>query len=149
MVVKCVINSGKELPKEYFEIGYTPNSKIDLVEGRKYNVYGICLWRSKLHYLLWDECNISVWYPCIMFSMEDGSIPTSWQFRYINDADVYSVQAIFGYPELAYSESHFAALMELDKNALEIFSKRKNEIDLEIMESMERLEERRRGQPPT
>jgi len=129
MLVKCIVDSGKKLPKECIALGYTSDSKIDLVLEEKYVVYGICLWRGKLHYLVYDECETSSWYPCLIFALEDNKMPDIWRFRFINDADKYSVQAVFGYPELVDSESHFDDLMERDGQALAIFSKRRHEID--------------------
>jgi hypothetical protein len=130
MNVRCVANTGKDISEKTFAIGYSLETIFELEVGRIYTVYGICLWKGSLHYLLMGgEHNYPSWYPSELFNVVDKLLPIEWYFDYFKTLDI---TAIWGYKELVKEDNHFDDLMERDKKALEVFLNRKREIDENI-----------------
>jgi len=72
------------------------------------------------------------WYPASLFEVYDSSIPSSWVFAVHAAGTVHaSPVAVWGYPELATSQAHYAGLIEREEDSLQLFRARKLEIDHE------------------
>ena len=129
MIVKCLYKTISNLSDDYLQAGYTKESVFDIKLESEYTIYGISLWKGITLYLVFDETNMPNWYPANLFCITDKSIPPNWFFSFeyenINDA----VHSILGYKELIDIESHFNDLIDRKKSALEIFYKRKHQID--------------------
>src|SRR5688500_190576 len=129
MKVLCTADDGNCLTDKHFEAGYTPSSEFDLDIGKEYVVYGICIWKGLLSYLLMGEGLHPHWYPSELFSITQRELPPDWYFAYFGDSDGRDLQALWGYYELINSEDHFDELSELEKDALQVFLIRKAETD--------------------
>ena len=132
MKVRCLNNTGHSLPATYFSIGYTRQSEFELVVGQTYSVYGMCLSRGVLEYLIDPQADAKPnWYPAVLFEVKDAGIPQSWRFSFNARNEEYGVPAIWGYEELVSSENHFDGLGERDVEALRIFFRRRVEMEAE------------------
>lgn len=130
MKVTCKANSGENLTEKALSIGNIPKTKFNLVISHSYNVYGICVWNEVLHYLLIGHDNSAPsWYPAELFDVSEHLLPIEWYFNYYGHKQGYELSAIWGYKELALDESHYDGLLERDGEALEVFLKRKREMD--------------------
>jgi hypothetical protein len=123
MKAKCINSSGIELSKQCHDLGFTPDSKFDIRLDSEYIIYGICIWRQVILYLLEDDTFSPNWYPSGLFYLILNQVPTNWQFA-TYEGDEYSVKAVLGYPDLI-NESHYTGLIERDEKALKIFQEMK------------------------
>jgi hypothetical protein len=126
MKVRALAATGKDLPEEFLETGWTPRSRFDLTVGREYAVRGICLTGRALEYLVEDDGQMPQWYPAAVFAVTDNHLPPGWRFRIFSPGSL--VTAVWGYAELT-DERHFDALSERDPNALRIFGDQRDADD--------------------
>jgi hypothetical protein len=101
----------------------------NIAVGKICNVYAMLLWKGSLKYLLGDG---PYWYSAEQFEIVNPTLPLIWYFtfkEYENVKNNCSYTAIWGYKELVYDKNHNQDLMERKPEALEIFLKRKEEID--------------------
>jgi hypothetical protein len=129
MRVLCKTNSGRDLSGNHFESGYTPSSEFDLEIGKEYVVYGICIWKGFLTYLIMGEGLYPYWYPSELFSVTRNDIPPDWYFAHFSEKNGVDLQAIWGYYELISADEHFDELSNLEKRAIGIFMARQKQID--------------------
>lgn len=97
--------------------------------GEECTVYSILLWDNKLSYLL---CGGPYWYFSEQFKIIENSIPPIWHFNfrnYKNQDGIISNMAIWGYKEMVVEQNHYIDLIERNQDSLDIFYKRKEEID--------------------
>lgn len=127
MKIKANHSDGKNLSQECLELGFTPESKFDFRSGQEFFVYGVCLWRNILLYLICDNTPNPNWYPSELFEVKCSHIPPGWEFT-TYEKDEYSIKAVLGYSELLH-QSHYTGIIERNPDALEIFYKVKSEID--------------------
>ena len=127
MKVVCTSNSGGSLSDKYLKSGYTDSSVFDLQPQLEYSVYGICIWRNLLLYLVVGEGSLPHWDPAELFQVIDSRIPESWYFAFFGYSE--ELNAIWGYSELVNNEKYFDQLSNLEDPAVEIFHVRKREID--------------------
>lgn len=140
MRVKCITLSVTEkivFPSsdQVFEI--TPDTGDYLEVGKIYAVYGISIWMDGLNYLLdiplaGTGKTYPKWLNVEYFEIVDSSLPNNMHFRYFGESDKRGVNALWGYEELIFDYDHYAGLIEVDKSALSIFAKRKQEIDQQM-----------------
>jgi hypothetical protein len=129
MRVVCTTNDGRNLSAKHFESGYTSSTVFDLKVGKEYVVYAISLWKGFLSYLVVGEGSFPQWYPSGVFSITRSDLPLGWYFANFKEEEGFQVNAVWGYEELVNSESHFDELSNLEKSAIDIFVKRKRQID--------------------
>ena len=101
----------------------------NIAVGKICNVYAMLLWKGSLKYLLGDG---PYWYSAEQFEIVNPTLPLIWYFtfkEYENVKNNCFYTAIWGYKELVYDKNHNQDLMERKPEALEIFLKRKEEID--------------------
>jgi hypothetical protein len=128
MKVKCIANTGKDLLEKTLTLGYSTETMFDLCLEQIYTVYGICIWRESLHYMLkGEEHSFPSWYPAELFTVTDHLMPSEWYFEYCGSA--CDITTVWGYKELVLDGNHFDDLMERNNEALGVFLKRKQEID--------------------
>jgi hypothetical protein len=130
MKVQCVFQRGDPLPAEVLRLGNTTNSAFPIKYGRQYAVYSISLWKGVIHYLILnEETNRPDWIPATFFRVLDSRLPSGWSFA-MGDGDSLPVEAIWGYPEITQAETkHYVDLIERDERALELFQRRRMEIE--------------------
>lgn len=127
MRVKCVSNTGETLDEGMLRLGYTRSTHFPLDVGSLYTVYAMALWRGRLVCLVVEEGGRPGWNPVEIFSVEDSRVPASWHFRILPTNS--SVQAIWGYAEIACDEAHYEALIDREPRALAMFAERKAQLD--------------------
>jgi hypothetical protein len=131
MKVECFHNTGKGLPVSYFSLGYSSESQFDIEVGSTYSVYGMCLWKGCLQYLINpDVMPRPNWYPAILFEVRDKGLPESWQFSFLRENEEHGVVAVWGYRELVNSTAHFEGLLERERLAIDVFAKRRMETEV-------------------
>lgn len=122
MKVICKFCDGQKLSKKHLQAGFSNDTSFDVGINSEYLVYGVSIWRNIIFYLICDDYKLPNWYPAEIFKLIDSHIPNNWKFTFNENSDEYSVEAIFGYPELIDIEDHYVGLIERDKVALEIFA---------------------------
>lgn len=141
MRVVCKFNLGKDLSPyenkaltkgEFGRFGVSESTEYNELEvGNEYLVMGVIVFETYQAFLIDGNSFISVC-PCQLFEIVDDSIPKNWKFRVINkDEDIYPfIQSIMGYPELCINKNSYTDLIiERDTNAMDIYFKRKFELE--------------------
>lgn len=133
MKVKCLYNTGKNLSQKFLDDGWTKESTMYLDINREYIVYGISFFKKDLcMYLITDKYLKPFWCPDEIFEITDSKISSLWHFKKFEKSDtIYEDWRFCGYYELIYDVFHSNDLMEREPKALDIFYKRKKEMDLE------------------
>lgn len=128
MKVKCIKNKGKDLDANTLKIVHLATTEFQLNIGEIYVVYGMCLWKGIMHYLLVDKYKINpFWFPAELFRVIDNMLPLEWYYNFGGYGE--EINAIWGYKELVLDESHYIGLIEREKKSIEVFLKRKKEIE--------------------
>ena len=103
-----------------------------------YIVYAMLICKGSVKYLLAEEEDEPFWYPANIFEVVDSLLPIIWYFSFKGydhydskdpDYAIYPVTVIWGYKEMIFDPEHRIDLIECEPEALEIFKKRKEEID--------------------
>jgi len=133
MKVRCVANTGKSLSQKNLDLGYKKESKFNVEIESEYIVYSMMRWGETLDYLIIGEkSEVPSWYPVELFEVVNHLLPPVYYFifsKYKNYKGKESQLAIWGYKEMTTSLDHYIALTEENTRALEIFFKRKCQID--------------------
>lgn len=139
MKIRCIGTKGSDLPEYYFKMGNFafPRSDWQIEIGKIYTVYAMSLYNHVLHYLAFpDDMSGPGWYPAPLFEVVDSSVPKDWYFVYFGyqneKLEAMSLGALWGYYEMVFREKdlqHYAGLIDIDPTELEIFLRRKQEID--------------------
>lgn len=127
MKIKCIANEGKDLTEFTLskKVAYK-TTRFSIKIGETYNVYGMLIWNNCLHYFTTDFYQAQPhWYPAELFEVTDTLLPFEWHFN--NNLD--NGDAIWGYKELVYDKEHNYNLFEREVKHVNIFIKRKIEID--------------------
>lgn len=127
MKIKCVSNSGKDLSKRNIELGNSPGYIYEeLKVNQIYIVYGMIFVKGTVEYLI-EAGDSPTFVPAEFFKVVESLIPPMWHFGFFKEK---TVEAMFGYKELALDEDHNVqlTLRESEKD-FKIFYQRKNEID--------------------
>jgi hypothetical protein len=138
MKVQCVYNSNEKFFKKKYKYQFPENYEKDLIIGKKYNVYGLLFYDDKFKYLIFDENNTPFWCLNNLFEILDNKISNYWYIKFFQEE--YQIDAIWGYYELVNEEEHYDNLLKENKDnliieeekALDIFYKRKKEMDMEF-----------------
>lgn len=102
---------------------------------KEYFVMGIAMYQNSncLYYLI-DTNGKPDWFPYLLFDIADNSIPRNW-FIKVNgkndDSDIYS---LCGFDELCNDSDFYDQLLERDEKAMQIYFKRKAELEKELAE---------------
>jgi hypothetical protein len=134
MKVKCLYNTGKNLSSKFLDDGWSKRSEIELDENKEYQVYGICFFEKNIcMYLLPDKYGKPFWYPDEFFEIIDNKLSSLWYFKkYKKNPKIYSDWIVWGYYEIVNDIDHSDNLMERESKDMQIFYKRKKEMDLEF-----------------
>jgi hypothetical protein len=97
--------------------------------GDVYTVYGITLTNQELIYLTMDKWNTNpFWHPADVFEIVDNRLPPDWYFYYLGFEEGKVGRAIWGFKEFE-SEDFYQDLFEREKEVIQIFDKRRKEIN--------------------
>lgn len=130
MQVRCIGNKGNNLSKKTLVSGYQINTNFsELSIESVYVIYGISFYDdSTLSYLITSKNQWQpFWYPAELFTVSDNLLPLEWYYNFLGYNSCIS--AIWGYKELALDLNHYDGIIEREKKDIEIFLKRKKEID--------------------
>ncbi|BAR87185.1 MULTISPECIES: hypothetical protein [Bacillus cereus group] len=124
MKVTCLYNTGSALSK-------ITEETFNLTIEKEYIVYGICKLQSgELTYLILGEReNMPSWYPAELFKISDALQPLEWYCAEHKQVKDTTIDYIWGYKELALDDTHALGLIERENKDMELFLKRKAEID--------------------
>ena len=127
MKIKSIATLRKDLHPKTQEALITRDFELPL--NRIFTVYGISIWKDVLHYLVVEEDGNPFWFPAELFVVEDTSLPKEMHYKYFGLQDKRGVIAFWGYKEMVLDDQHYVDLIEGESKAIEIFLKRKKEID--------------------
>ncbi len=131
MIIRCTDNIGAKL-LEYgpLPFGIFESSEYGELEiGREYMVMGMVIFDGLLRYIT-DDGELVGAYPWQLFEILDHMLPVSWYFNSVDlrSSEFPNKEAIWGFYELVFEEKYFEELSELERNAIEVYFKRKKEI---------------------
>jgi len=127
MKIKSVATLRKDLNPKTQEALITRDFELPL--GKTFAVYGVSIWRDVLHYLIVEDDETPFWFPAELFVVEDTLLPNGMYHKYFGLQDKRGVNALWGYKEMVLDDQHYVDLIERETKAIEIFLKRKKEID--------------------
>lgn len=129
MRVKCIQTAIDELHgNKMIRVDYGKDWM--LRPDAEYPVYAISLWANAVSYLLVAGQPVQpFWYPAQLFAVVDATLFKPSYFSYGGKGDARGLTAVWGYQELVLDFDHYESLIERKPGAIEIFLKRKREID--------------------
>lgn len=131
MKVICIYNNPDNAPSG------VPNSfNFGLELEKEYLVMGMVLAEKQLWYLI-DEGGTPDFYPYQLFEVTDASIIANWHFKLYSEDDgifPFDKEAMWGYYELCFDENHYEQILDRESNALELYFRRKIELEKEELE---------------
>jgi hypothetical protein len=130
MKVICKENRAHKLSYEENEFTFSKETKFIAVLGKEYIVMGIMMRKDSnaLYYLI-DEYHSPYWIPYIVFDIFDNQIFTDWHIAILEKAkSTGTIFYISGFKELCNDDDYHDALMEREPWALDIYFKRKREM---------------------
>ena len=130
MKVICKKNTAKGLDLNEVKTLYIDEYRYPLVKEKEYIVMGIAIYKnSNCIYYLVDEFEFPDWAPYMLFEISDKQFPPSWYINVIDKKKFEgSVFSLSGFYELCNDEKYYYDLVERDQKALDIYAKRKYEL---------------------
>jgi hypothetical protein len=128
--LECVSNVSAGPSPEKFTLKESYDDILQI--GEIYTVYAQSIWTGVINYLIDSPINGKAnpeWVRAELFEIVDASVPNNTFFQYYGLDDKRGVQALWGYKELIFDDSHYNKLIEVDNDAITVFLKRKQEID--------------------
>lgn len=132
MKVICKENTAENLDLEEATNILYKRYKFPLIVEREYIIMGIALYKDRncIYYLV-DDGVLPHWVPYGLFEISDKAFPPNWHIDII-DKKKYPQGDVFflsGFYELCSDENYYDALAERESEALEIYWKRKREVE--------------------
>ncbi len=125
MIIRCIkktIKRGEEFSPLLFDEN-SPDIELGQLElGEEYLVMGMIHRGGGLFYLINGGIVISVC-PVTLFEVVSSELPVGWHFRAFTP-DYYNyinIEAVWGYYELCFVDTHFEELINFDEDAHRIF----------------------------
>ncbi|MCC3530940.1 MAG: hypothetical protein JGK21_23570 [Microcoleus sp. PH2017_22_RUC_O_B] len=130
MRVRCIANTGKNLPENYIDParGYTKKIELPLTVGKEYVVYAIRLWQGIVWYYICDD-NYSYYpiqTPAPLFEVVDNRVSKYWRFM-LNPNGVLR----FVFEQWLNDPCFYDKLTDQEEAEVEIFDKVKELMDAE------------------
>ena len=126
MKVLCKYNDPDNAPSG------APNSfNFGLELEKEYLVMGMVLAEKQLWFLV-DEKSRPSFFPYQLFEITDTSISANWYFKLYSEDDgifPFDKEAMWGYYDLCFDENHYEQIVDREPEALELYFKRKTEIE--------------------
>ena len=130
MIIRCIANTGEDLPENYIDParGYTKKIELPLTVGKEYVVYAIRAWQGIVWYYICDD-NYSYYpiqTPAPLFEVVDSRVSKYWRFM-LNPNGV--LRFVF---EQWFTDPYFYdKLTDQEEAEVEIFDKVKELMDAE------------------
>jgi hypothetical protein len=98
--------------------------------GKEYFLMGMAVYKdSNCIYFLIDNNGRPDWLPHLLFNVTDNTLPIDWFVR-VNGKKISSdIYCLWGLEELCNDEGFYDKLTNRDKEAMQIFFKRKSELE--------------------
>jgi hypothetical protein len=130
MKVICKSNAAKNLDLNEVKVICTNDTYFPVTKGVEYIVMGIAVYKnSNCIYYLIDEFDLPCWLPYPLFEISHKELSPNWYIDVIDkkkfDGNVFCLS---GFYELCNDEDYHDALAERELYALDIYSKRKYEV---------------------
>ena len=128
MRVKCLANNGYGFSEKTMKnTGNTRQATMPLKVGEVYTVYGQMIYKDVLQYfVIGTDENLPSWYPAELFEVVQ---PLKYYEEYYAYGKDELISAVWGFKELVLQDNYIYDLVERENDAVEIFLKRKKEID--------------------
>jgi len=138
MIIKCIENTGKNLPVEIKNVkGYSENTTFETITINKlYNVYGIGFYNNNFWFLICEDhyddnyINYPIYMPSILFEIVDIRLSYFWTVRQKKE-DMQTILE-FGMKEILYEDGFYFRILEGAAKEVDFFKKYKEKIDKEI-----------------
>ncbi|MGW0252638.1 hypothetical protein ACWDYH_39045 [Nocardia goodfellowii] len=121
MLLKWLGNAGETVASGSAS-GCSATASFDATVGIEYRCYAVSSLGGRIEALIVDDTSRPNWYPLDLFSIQDGSVPTSWELGLLRISSGVH-QLIVGYREMARNPNHYLALIEREADAVKIFFK--------------------------
>lgn len=130
MKIECIAVEGYTFGQDGARKGLNMRSNFNnsLKKGKVYIVYAIALFDNNIKYLIFDENEMASMVYADLFGIVDNKIPSTWRCNYMG-YNPNGLSLVLGYEEIATSYTHYNGLLELEQKDIELFWKRKTEID--------------------
>jgi hypothetical protein len=139
MRVKCVTNKAALLPKDYARNlgGYDLSTEFALIPGKEYLVYAIILYSRYSPYPWYQLCDETHSYrsnqnPAQLFEITDPKISRYWVYSFGKDTTADGFHMKLTFREWAFNPYYEDELLEGEGEALPIFRRYKELMDLEF-----------------
>ena len=117
-------------------LGVPTSFNFGLELDKEYLVTGMVLAKKQLWYLV-DEKGKPSFFPHQLFEVVNSSLSTNWYFKLYSEDDgifPFDKEAMWGYLELCFDKHHYEQLIDRESEALELYFKRKIELEKEQSE---------------
>ena len=131
MKVLCKNNDPDNVP-----LGVPNSFNFGLELGKEYLVMGMVLAGKQLWFLM-DEKSSPSFFPHQLFQITDASMGPKWHFKlYSKDDGIFPFgkEAMWGYYDLCFDENHYEGLVDREPIALQLYFRRKIELEKELTE---------------
>jgi hypothetical protein len=128
MKVICKHNDPSNLPG-----GIPDNFDYGLEINKEYLVTGILTFKqSDDLYFLVDESGRPSWFPFQIFETINNELPKNWFVKINAGNDYVDYKNLFGFNELCNDDDFFNQLLERDEEAMQVYFRRKIELEKEL-----------------
>ena len=130
----CLSKTWHNFPEQYRKYGNRENYEYPVLVGNSYVVYGMIMLVESVveYYVLGESSRFPSWVPADLFQITDSKLSRHWYFGRNLDGLESTVNAIWGYKELADLSNHFDRLADWDEEAHQIFMNYKEVMELEF-----------------
>jgi len=131
MIIQCISNKIKDLPKEYLHLAAVGSRQIEgsIIIEKKYTVYAIILFENQTWYYICDETYTyyPVWNPAPFFKITNNTLSKHWCFSFNRKNN----ESFLGFKEWASEPYFYDRLTDKNEREVKIFQKYKKLIDEE------------------
>jgi hypothetical protein len=141
MKIKCIYNTGENIPKDLFSLyGYSENMIFEKITiGNIYIVYAIFTMKGRIWYLICSDwydgagLNFPEFFSASLFEIIDESPSKYWISTFQNDDYDNSRELVLntGFPNIINEEYFYGNLLEDKEREVNLFKKYKYLIDME------------------
>lgn len=126
----CKQNTARTLDLKEVTTLFSNEYTYDLELGKEYTIMGLVIYKdSNCLYYLVDEHGRPSWVPYRLFEISDNSLPQNWYVEVLEKNLSGDIFYLSGFYELCNQDDFYDLLAERDPKALEIYFKRKFEIE--------------------
>lgn len=140
MKIKCIANTGKDLPLECLDpaAGYDKEHEFALEIDKTYTVYALTIFRGCVWYYICDEDYVyyPIWNPAPLFEVIDGRMSKHWKYNFIQattQTRFVNSEVIFAFAEWSNNPfEYYDKLTDREEKEVSLFEFYKNLLDVEF-----------------